>query len=242
MFYKVLIFVFAAIVLESCHFEKEKNVCQVASDSISELVLETYNSVNKSEFPLLCHRLNDSINKRKDCFLLNSATFINENTHEIKLGMIEIKSGENVLCTPVGLTLHVRMVDTNTRLMENECIKMTDFKEKARKFVFEPDVTKRDILMTRKKLESFGEVEVSKVGVNLSIKTDGHNMSDKEWVLFFNCLHDLVDIYENERNRIAIQKSGMTFESLTFEQKKEFCELIGYPIMLQFDKGHKMSI
>jgi hypothetical protein len=233
---------FAAFFLESCHLEREKNVFQMASDSIPELVLDTYNSMNTSEFSSLCHRLNDSIYKRKDCFLLNTATFINENTHEIRLGMIEIKSGEKVLCAPVGLILHVRIVDANTILMENECIKMTDFKEKARKFVFEPDGTKRDILMTKKKLELYGEVEVSKVGVSLSIKADGHKVSDKEWMLFFNCLHELVDIYENERNHIAIQKSGMAFESLTFEQKKEFCKLIGYPIMLHFDKDHKMSM
>lgn len=236
MFYKVIVFVFAAILLTGCHLERGQNLCERASNSIPELVLETYNSMNKKDFSLLCQRLNDSISQRKDCLLLNTATFINENRHEIKLGMIEIESDENVPCSPIGLVLHVRIVDTNTILMEDECVKITDFKEKASKFICEPDSTKRDVLMTKKNSASYGEVEVSRVGVNLSLKTDGHKVSYKEWVLFFNCLHDLVDIYENERNCIAIQKAGMPFESLTFEQQKEFCDLIGYPIMLYFDK------
>ena len=236
MFYRVNIFVFVAFFLAGCHLERSRNVCEMASNSIPELVLETYNSMNKKDFILLCERLNDSISHRKDCLLLNTATFINENRHEIKLGMIEIESDENVPCSPVGLVLHVRIVDTNTILMEDECVKMTDFKEKAAKYICEPDGTKWDVLMTKKNLASYGEVEVSKVGVNLSVKTNGNKMPYKEWVLFFNCLHDLVDIYENERNRIAIQKAGMPFESLTFEQQKEFCDLTGYPVMLYFDK------
>jgi hypothetical protein len=70
----------------------------------------------------------------------------------------------------------------------------------------------------------------------LSINAKGHKLSPEEWTVFFNCLHDLVNIYENERNNIAIKKVGINFNSLTFEQKKAFNSLMGYPIMLIFDR------
>ncbi|MDD2622827.1 MAG: hypothetical protein WC142_07315 [Bacteroidales bacterium] len=237
MFKKSLfvVFVVFAFILGSCNPKRQDNLCSMETNTLPELVLEAYNSIDKNTFFELCQRLNDSINRRTDYFYLYTATFINETTNEIGLGIVELD--EQVPQTPIGLILHICIIDKNTILMENELIKIDDFNEKAKRFILEPDSSKKHNFLQKKQIESFGEIEVSKVGVNLSINAKGLTLSPEEWTAFFNCLHDLVNIYENERNNIAIKKAGVNFNSLTFEQKKAFNSLMGYPIMLIFDRN-----
>ena len=229
----ILFITLIAVISGCCNSEKQNNLCSMELNNLSELTQKMYESTNEDIFFNLCQLLNDSIANRTNYFYLYTATFINEITNEIKLGIIEMNA--QVPPIPSGLILHLCIKDEETIFMENKQINVNDFKKKVQKFIFEPTTTKKHLL-GKEYVESFGEIEVSKIGVVLSINAKENKISSNEWLLFFKCLRELVCIYEEERNNIAIKTIGKKFNSLTFEQKKAITEIIGYPIMLNFDE------
>ena len=231
---KILLLILISV-LVSCDLKRTNNLYSTVPNSIAELAQKMYELVDTDTFFELCQSFNDSINNRKDYFYLHTATFVNEKTNEVCLGIVELK--ERIpLKVSDRLILRVCIKDEKTIFVSHKQIEINNLRKNINKYIFEPNSFDKDIVSKKVNTDTFGEIEVSKVGVILSINAKGEKLSSNEWLLFFKCLREVVTVFENERDILSIKKTKKNYNSLNFEQKKVITEVIGYPIMLIFDK------
>lgn len=246
MFKKILFSLSIILVLANCNSKKQDNLYPIIfleeSNNIPKLAIKTYNSIDKNIFFELCQLLNDSINKRTDYFYLRSAINIdkrinettNEVTNEIKLGFIE--DGLIPKGIPNELLFHICITETNTIYAQNKQTDIDNLKEELKKFVLGLSNLDRNIASRKIHTDLFGEVEVDRFLVFLTINAKGNKLSSNEWLLFFKCLQEIVIYFEEERNKLSIEKLGKNFNSLTFEQKEAISDIASYQIVLIFDE------
>jgi hypothetical protein len=227
-------------ILGSCGFKTQNNLYPISQNTIPELARKAYDSIeDKNTFFKLCQMLNDSISNRTGHFfrLRGSTlmiTYTDKTIHEINWDFIEE--------TDVIPHIHERLVfyvciKDSTILVQNKQAEIKELEEKVKKYFFEPDSLDRNIVLRKEYIDSIGVVEVPNALIFLSINAKGNSVSLNEWLLFFKCLHELVDIFENERDRLSIELTGKKFQSLTFEQKELLANISGgYPFILIFDR------
>ena len=205
-------------------------------NTIPALVIKAYKSIDEDVFFETCQILNDSIGNRTDNYIsllaVTNVIIINEIINEIRLGFVE----ENKPLPNISdrIVFDICIKDEKV-FVQYEQSGIEDLKERAKKYIFEIDSIDKDIALRKKHTDLFGEVEVSKVGVILSVNAKENKLSSNEWLLFFRCLYEIVNVFENNRDKLSIEKLGKNFNSLTFEQKEAISDIAGYHIMLIFD-------
>jgi len=239
----VVLFLLIIFVLISCNHKKQDTVYSEESNTISALVLKAYKSINKGTFFEICQILNDSIQNRTDCYISLSATtniFVIDGTIEvIRLGFMEHNKSLPPIRDRIVFDICIKNEKT---FVQYEQANINNLKEQAKKYIFEPDSLDKYVALRKRYTDSFGEVEVSKVGVILSMNAKENKLSSNEWLLFFKCLHIMVDIFEEERDNLSIKLTGKNFNSLTFEQKEAISDIAGYNIILIFDEKGLCSV
>lgn len=111
--------------------------------------------------------------------------------------------------------------------------KLSDIKKYARNYIFYPDSSEWPITNNKHTIEEIGIVETSKVNAILKIKLikpDGFNKED--WKYFFKVLHELIELFEEERNKLSQNLWKTNFEQLSFNNKEIVTDLIGYRIII----------
>ena len=105
----------------------------------------------------------------------------------------------------------------------------------ASQYIYYPEDIDKDIIQKEVKIEGFGTIDVSIVGVEICYdaqKNDGLNLN--EWKLLFDCIHEIMLAIEEQRDKISIEKFGQKYESLSFDKKIFFADIIGYPLRINF--------
>lgn len=229
-------------VLGSCNSKKQNNLCSMESYTIPKLVLKTYNSIDESAFFELCQLLNDSINNRQDYFYMRSANNVNiiinestnDTTNEINLSFIEEDLKPRGLLDK--LIFYICIKDEKTIFIQHKQEYIDNLKKGIKKFIFELYNLNKNIGLKKTHTIFFGEVESAKYMVIISINAKGNKLSSSEWLLFFKCLQEVVNVIEEERDSLSEKITGKKFNSLTFEEKVDILGITGYNIILQFDK------
>ena len=226
-------------ILGSCSPKIRENLDSIELNTIPELVLKAYNSIDSDTFFEICQLLNDSIANRTDYFHLEATDCINIYEDEITKNEISLCFMESNERLPNGipneLLFYICIKDEKTIFIQHKQANISDLKEKAKKYIFEPDSLGKNIVLRKKHTDSFGEVEVSKVGVILSINAQENRLSSNEWLLFFKSLRELINVFEDKRDSFSVKKTGKKFNSLTFEEKEAISDIVGYQITLFFD-------
>ena len=244
----ILSFLLLIFVLVSCNSERQDiqyqeqeelldTLCWEEPNTISTLVLKAFNSIDKDTFFQICQILNDSFGSRTNNYLSFSVAttifVIDEINGLIRLGFVEVTKS-----LPPGipdrLVFDICIKDEKT-FIQYEQASLDGLKERAKKYLFEIDSIDKSIALKKQHTDLFGEVEIPKVGVILSINAKENKLSSNEWLLLFRCLHEIVDVFEENRDSLSMEKLGKNFNALTFEQKEAISDIADYHILLIFD-------
>ena len=63
---------------------------------------------------------------------------------------------------------------------------------------------------------------------------DNNGFSISDWRVFYNCLHELIKLFEDERNKISLKVWDKDYDSLSFQEKEKIIDLAGYRINIEF--------
>ena len=246
IFNKIL-FILLIFILGSCNFTKQDTVHSEElldtlyweeSNTISNLVLKACKSIHNdtNAFFETCKTLNDSIKNRTDNYIrLLPVTYINEITSEIKSVFVE-NNYPFPKGIPDALIFSICIDGEKTVFVQYKQTNIDKVKEEMEKFLFEFGNLDKSLAYRKKHTDLFGEVEIPKASVILSINAKNNKISSNEWLLFFKYLHLFLGIFENKRDNLSIEKFGKNFNSLTFEQKEAIFDIDGCHIVLIFDR------
>jgi hypothetical protein len=201
--------------------------------TVSELVKTAYELRNDDIFPEICQLLNDSIVESKR-FWLQSITVIHKETQMVDwMFLVEFGHLPEV---SARLIFDVCINNENEILVMKEFANVNDIKKMANEYKFNPNSIDKLITNEMIYVDYFGETERSNVGFLLSTDVKSRNgLSVEEWTLFFQCMHEIVSVFEDKRNEIANNKWGKNFDLLDYNQKIAIFEMIGFHLSLFFD-------
>lgn len=237
-FFKLLAILSLLVICICCKQPVSKQQINLESQSLSELVTLGKNSVNSKIFPEICRLLNDSILAKQESFYMNTI-FIHEIIDmDIKDTIIDFKLKfypmDKIPFTDVT-TLYI-ILDNDSLFINNSSYKLKEIKPFVKDFIFNPSSSFGHYAIDRYYTRHWGEIEVSRVTATLVANIRKNNgLSIDEWRMYFNCLKELISVFEEKQNEIALTEWGLNFNSLSDEQKLDLQEIASYRIWLYFD-------
>lgn len=63
---------------------------------------------------------------------------------------------------------------------------------------------------------------------------DNNGFLVSDWRVFYNCLYELVKLFDDERNTMALKIWNKDYNSLSFQEKAKIVDLVGYRINIEF--------
>lgn len=122
---------------------------------------------------------------------------------------------------------HIKVQNTPTQL--------SDIRGLAVDYIFYPDSASRRRIFTRRNINQEEELEISGAGVYMKVHIEDNNgFSISDWRVFYNCLYDLIKLFEDERNKISLKIWDKDYDSLSFQEKEKIVDLAGYRINIEF--------
>ena len=200
----------------------------------SELVKDAYFLRNdSSRFIELCSQLNDTIANSKIPFYLNMLTSINEIDKSVSWAFHKKK--QEILQISDRLTFKVCIKDRGTLYVNHVKCNLSEIKNMASQYIYYPEDIDKEIIQKKVEIEELGTIDVSIAGVEICYDTQRNNgLSHNDWKLLFDCIHEIMLVIEEQRDKISIEKFGQKYESLSFDKKVIFADIIGYPLRINF--------
>lgn len=234
----LLLTLITLIVFSIAYFMIKSNIArqkqELTSMNLLELIRTGYDLKNDNcAFPIICQLLNDTLLKEKSSTLrLQTITEIYVTDKYIDWG-IEYDDYEPV---PISdrLVFLVDISKDSDLKIQNTSSSISNLKSLARDYIFYPDSSARKITHRTILVEGRGEIEKTFVAavINLHIPDkNGYSVSD--WYFFFDCLHELVELSEEERNKTSLEVFNKKYTSLSFEEKDKITEFTGYKIVIE---------
>jgi len=235
--YNLILIFILILLLNNCIEKVNKKSTDI--DNIPKMVMNAHKSSNETYFIEICNKLNDSIMEINDLnYNLQVATHLNYVNENVSIALIELK--EDLwysLPDFERLTLFLDISNKSDILVNQKKIGISDLKGFLKKYLFELDSTYKKIAKMTYYSNMFGEIATYKSGVVLSNDARNRQLSITEWKVFFECLSIIVEVFDEQKNKLSLNKTGKQYNSLTFEQKIEFSKFSGYNIILNFDQN-----
>lgn len=235
--YNIFISFFLAILLTSC---KDKVINpETEINNIPQLFLNTYRSINEMYFNEICNRLNDSIIKRNDTnFFLAVATNINEITKKVGMDIIEINDDlRDNIPEFDRLVLFIDITDKAEIMVNKKKRNIIDLEKILHYHLFELDSSYKRMVQKKYISKLFGNIETFNTVVVISIDAQNRKSSIEEWKAFYQCFSIIVKVFDEKINNLSLDFTGKPYNSLTFEEKYEFSNFVGYTIKINFDSN-----
>ena len=203
-------------------------------NEFSELVKNAYFLRNDSNrFIELCNQLNDTIVISQTPFCLNTLTTIDEIDKSVS--WIFHKKEKEILQVSDRLVFKICIKDSGTLHVNHFKCDLSEIKNMAIQYIYYPNDIDKDIIQSKVDVELLGTIDVSNVGVIICCDTQKNNgLSQNEWKLLFDCIHEIMFVIEEQRDKISIEKFGQKYEFLPFDKKVIFADIIGYPLKIDF--------
>ncbi len=211
--------------------------------TFSELVQQAYFFRNNDNLPELCRLLNDSIlscKKRTWFWTISNIDTVNKCiSWKFKQVNPELYLGERAsdrfffrvcITTENDIFTTCKIDNLFNQFCKNN---IATIKQQAIEYLFYPEEEDKHIIIERHNIELIGEIEVARTGVLFS--RDARNgLTVDEWKLFFDCLHELMLAFEEERNRKSIEIWGVEYHSLSYEKMDALTNIVDYNIIIDF--------
>jgi len=201
--------------------------------SEGELFYQAYYLRNDTCFPSICQQLNMIIVSSNE-FYLNTFfdIYTNGNIREIDWDF----SFNNYIPRYCGLELSVCIEDENIYIDRKlSCI--SELRKSAYSFLFHPDSSLRYLSNKEREIDFFGKIEFPVIPVALIVNGKGKNgLSVKEWKFFFDCMSEIIMVYDKRMNEISLEKWNINYKSLPVEKKEAIWNIAGYNLNLLLDR------
>jgi hypothetical protein len=203
---------------------------QLKSMSMEDLWLFAYNYRADSIFFYICDALNDSIINGEMAWY-EKIIYIDEDNEEISWRFI--KKEYPIPSVNKRLLFEICITGSESILINCDKASISEIRYLAEEFIFHPDSLDKQIILTKRSFDFFGELEVSRATAIVSANVVGKNgLSYEEWSTFFNCIDEIVKLSENLRDQISMEKWNKDFASLPFEKKVVVSLIVGSRVTL----------
>lgn len=188
-----------------------------ANMNLLELIRAGYDLTDDTAFPEICKNLNDSmLSKSSSIFSLSIITSINTIDKTIDWAVVRDDYVTDIIHE--GRIFSIDISKNKGLKLQDESNSITNLRRLAGDYLFYPDSATRKRLNKIEYIEGLGEVELSSnapaIDLHLS-KKRGFSVSD--WRFFFECLRELIELYEDERNNTSLKIFNKDYASLSFD-------------------------
>jgi hypothetical protein len=203
------------------------------AENEGELFYQAYYLRNDSCFPRICRQLNKIV-VATDEFYLNTFfdTYTNENIQEIDWSF----SFNNYIPHYDGIVLTV-CIENGKIYLNRKLSHISELREVADNFLFHPDSSLWYPSNKEREIDFFGKTEFPMIPVVLIV--DGkrnRGLSIEEWQFFFDCMNEIITVYDNRMNEVSLEKWNMNYKSLSVEEQEAIWDMAGYNINLFLDR------
>lgn len=200
------------------------------------LIRNGYDFVDDNHvFPKLCILLNDSLLLKKGS--VKMAVFTNVNLPDSTIGwcLLGYNDEAELLRETDRYFFNIDLYEGGHIRVQNIPTQLSDIRGLAVDYIFYPDSASRKRIFTRRNINQGEELEVSGAGVYMRVDVkDNNGLSISDWRVFYNCLHELIKLFEDERNKTSLKVWGKDYDSLSFQEKEKIIDLAGYRINIEF--------
>lgn len=221
------VFLFPAIII-GC--KDSRNITGV--EHMEDLIRLGYDHTDESCFPSICKLLNDSIRKEQFHLIMFGGSSINEIDSTVDW-YFNFSKGKSVY-RDFDLFYCTMDLKKNYKLTVNgSLISLNDIQPYINQCLFKPDSTYWDLIAREVSIPGFCDMELSGKIFMLNVNAkDDFTLSD--WNYFFLCLHNVIESYEKEQNRMALKLWELDYNSLSFNEKVILTEVIPFSFNIRF--------
>ena len=179
--------------------------------------------------------LNDSLLLKKGS--VKMAVFTNVNLSDSTIGwcLLGYNDEAELLRETDRYFFNIDLYEGGHIKVQNIPTQLYDIRGLAVDYIFYPDSASRKRIFTRRNINQGEELEVSGAGVYMRVDIkDNNGFSISDWRVFYNCLHELIKLFEDERNKISLKVWDKDYDSLSFQEKEKIIDLAGYRINIEF--------
>lgn len=208
----------------------------MADTNISGLIRNGYDLVDNSHaFSKLCTLLNDSLLLQKSSVKMAVFTDINLSDSIINWCLLSYNDESEVLKVSDRYFFNIDLYKGGDMKAQDSLIQLSDIRSLVIDDKFYPDSTSRKRIFKKRNINLKEDVEVSDAGVYMRVHIKGGNgFSVSDWQAFYNCLHELIKLFDDERNRISLKTWNKNYDSLSFREKEKIADFASYRINIEF--------
>lgn len=214
----------------------EKSRPFATSASLAELIRDGYDLVNDtSAFSNLCMLLNDSLLLQKNSLKLAVFTDVNWSDSTINWCLWGYDNEYEVLKVSDRYFFNIELYQGGDVKAQGIPVSLSNIPSLVIDYIFYPDSISRKRIFTKRDINQKKGIEVSNAGVYMKVyikENNGFSVSD--WRVFYDCLGEIVRLFEDERNKISLKIWNKDYDSLSFQEKAEIIDLAGYRINIEF--------
>lgn len=206
-----------------------------ASANLPELIRGGYDLENScSAFSKLCMSLNDSLLLQKNNVTM--AVFTNVDLSDSTINWClcydEVSESSKVADR---LFLYIDLYKGGHISIQSVPAQLSDIRSLAIDYIFCPDSLSRKHVFTKRNINQKEVIEVSSAGVYVKVhmKEDDY-FSVSDWRFFYDCLRELIKLFDDERNNMSLKIWNKDYISLPFREKEKIVDLAGYRINIEF--------
>lgn len=208
----------------------------IALTDIPGLIRNGYDLVDDNHtFSKLCALLNDSLLLQKGSLKMAVFTNINLSDSTIDWCLLRYNDESELLRVSDKYFFNIDLYKEGNIKAQNAPIQLSDIRSSVIDYIFYPDSLTRKRIFTKRNIDQKNEIEVSGAGVYMKVyikENNGFSVSD--WRDFYNCLYELVKLFEDERNKISLRIWNKDYDSLSFQEKENVVDYAGYRINIEF--------
>ena len=205
-----------------------------ASANLTELIRDGCELINDSlAFSKLCVSLNDSLLEKSHLMAVFTAIDLSKETIDWSLYCDEVSVLSKV---SDELFLYIDLYKGGNIKVWNKSVRLSDVRGLATNYILSPDNINKERFFIQLDNGLNKEVEVSKLGVFIRVHIkEGEGFSISDWKCFYSCLNELIEMFENEREKMSQKIWRKSYASLLFQEKMKLVDILGYHINIGFE-------
>ena len=204
--------------------------------NLPELIRSGYELVNDSSaFSKLCMSLNDSLLSQTNNLKIAVFTDINSLDSTISWCLLRYADEYEQPKVSDRYFFYIDLYKEGNIKAQNSPTLLSNIHSLVVNYIFHPDSISKKRIFTKRNINTKEEMEVSDAGVYMKIHIkDNNGYSVSDWRFFYNCLSELVKLFEDERNKISLKIWDRDYDLLSFQEKIKIVDLVGYRINIEF--------
>lgn len=203
---------------------------------LPRLIRDGYDLVDDScAFSKLCTLLNDSLLLQEKSLKMAVFTDVNLQDSTINWCLLCYTNESELLKVSDRYFFNIDLYKGGHIKALNVPIQLSDIRSSAKDYIFYPDSINIKRIFTKRNINQKDEIDVSGAGVYMKVHIkDNNGFSVSDWRVFYNCLYELVNLFEDQRNEISLKIWNEDYDSLSFKEREDVVDLAGYRINIEF--------